>query len=106
VTANLPVAQLELDPATANLPVRAVPTLQRLVDTEPVRLYLRPALVAVLGLLTAYGLVSDVVAPAWLALVDAAVAVGGWLLIERVRASVFAPRTHLQAVDVAKGPRP
>ena len=77
---------LELAAAVEDLPVSGAPVREvtpgrRLVESEPVRLYLRPLLVALLGLVTAYGLVDDTLAPAWLALVDAVLAVGGWLFI-------------------------
>jgi hypothetical protein len=92
----------ELDPAAASLPVvEPVGTLQRLADTEPVRLLLRPVLVAVLGLLTVYGLVDESTSPAWVALVDAIVAVAGWLLIERVRGYVSPRRSVDDAVAEA-----
>lgn len=84
---------LELDAAVEDLPVPGAPVQAAgYADREPVRLFLRPVLVALLALVTAYGLVDDTVAPAWLALVDALVAVGGWLLVERLRANVYSPR--------------
>lgn len=92
---------LELDAGTANRPVREVTPGRRLVESEPVRLYLRPLLVALLGLVTAYGLVDDTLAPAWLALIDAGLAVGGWLFIERVRGSVYSPRGAERKADRA-----
>jgi hypothetical protein len=99
---EIPSDVLEHDPPAANPPVVAVSPWQRLLDTEPVRLYLWPVLVVLLGLLTTAGMLTDV-APALLAAGEALAAVGGWLTIEGVRASVVSPRRHLQTVvDVAK----
>lgn len=93
---EIPADVLELAPAAESPPVVAVSPWQRLLDTEPVRLYLWPVLVVLLGLLTTAGMLTDV-APALLAAGEALVAVGGWLTIEGVRASVISPRTHKQA---------
>lgn len=85
------------EPTTTAAPVGPAPAF----DSEPVRLLLRPVLVALLALVTAYGLVDDTVAPAWLALVDALLAVGGWVLIERVRANVYSRQGAKRKADRA-----
>lgn len=85
-------------PAPAPVPpVAGVGLLSRLMLTEPVRLWLYPVLLAVLGLAVAYGLVSDTVAPLWEALFLAVLGVGGRFLVEGVRASVVSPRTAIRA---------
>jgi hypothetical protein len=74
---------------------------RRLQLTEPVRLYLRPVLVALVGLAVAYGLVDDAVAPYWEALAAALLAVGGHVGIETVRAAVWSERSATRAALLA-----
>lgn len=64
--------------------------LERLRETNPVRLALYPVAVAVVALLVWYGLVAEQAAPLWLALVAAALSAAG---TEAARASVDSPRT-------------
>ncbi|MFP5372400.1 MAG: hypothetical protein ACLGI3_16855 [Actinomycetes bacterium] len=80
--------------STGNPPaVAPVGPIRRLQLTEPVRLWLYPVVVALVGLLVAYGQVSADVAPLWEALAAAVLATGGPVVVERVRANVFSPRT-------------
>lgn len=85
----------DADPTT---PVESVSPLRRLQLTEPVRLYLYPVFVAVLGLLVAYGVVDDTLSPLYEALIGAVLAVGGRQVIEHVRDSVWSERSATRAV--------
>ena len=87
---------LAVDDAPAvRVAVSGVGTWSRLTLSEPVRLRLYSVLVAVLGLLTAYGVVSDVQAGPWAALCAAVLGVGA-TVTESVRNAVWSPRTHIR----------
>jgi hypothetical protein len=94
-----PQAGTPLESSSAgNLPaVEPVGPFRRLQLTEPVRLYLYPVVVAAVAVLAAYGVVAPDVAPVWIALAGAVLSVGGPAVVERVRASVYSPRSATRA---------
>lgn len=87
--------------------VAGIGPLARLQLAEPVRLWLYPVLVALLGLAVTYGLISDTVAPQWEALAAAVLAIGGHGVIRAVRGAVVSPRTHIrELVALERGELP
>ena len=82
------------DPAVA-VSVSGVGLWSRLQLSEPVRLRLYSVLTAVLGLLVAYGVVTDAQAGPWAFLCSAVLGVGV-STAESIRGAVWSPRTHIR----------